>query len=341
MGSVDVLADVEQHGNAILRVCSYHRRDFDLVMIRSRPHETESIQPSLQSPFQTSPTAALGILGCLPAELMFMVLHELDVRSFFHFRQVNRQARNISNSLQEYQLVSRHGLEGLRGLLRAQLAPFFTITDLYQSLVTTDKCSTCGLFGAHLFLFTLKRCCLHCLVSLPHYRVVAQSVFAKLARFSLSRLDHPSAHRLRTVPGIYNELERPAKRPKYLIFEAKATQTLLATRVAVLRLRHRTEQPDQRFMAATAYPHYSFENAKLEHGVSCKGCQISYQAFGDRRVIRVWVYSTRGFLFHFSQCTAAQRLWIQSERGTRPVEEPEVTRSCGYFSKLGSDGLPA
>ncbi|KAI1288721.1 hypothetical protein F5Y03DRAFT_379455 [Xylaria venustula] len=345
MGSIDALADVGEHGSAILRVCSYHRRDFDLVMIRSRPHEMQSVQPSLQSPFQTSPTAALGILGRLPAELMFMILHELDIRSFFHFRQVNRQARNISNSLHEYELVSRHGLEGLRGLLRAQLAPFFTITDLYRALITTNRCSTCGGFGGHLFLFTVERCCFDCLLSSPDYRVVAPSTFAKLAKISPRRFDHPSAHKLRTVPGIYNMLKTPAKRPKYLVFQAKATQSLLAATVigddAVRRLGSHAGQPDQRFMAATAYPHYSLRNAKLEHGVSCKGCQIRHQALYGMFLTRDRVFSTHGFFSHFSQCEEAQRLWIESERGKRPVEEPQITLSCGYFSRLGPDGLPA
>jgi len=75
------------------------------------------------------PTAKLGIFDHLPVELMFLVLHNLDIRSFFHFRQINRRARVLSAGLYEYQLVSKYGLEGLRGLLRAGLAYSFTIID--------------------------------------------------------------------------------------------------------------------------------------------------------------------------------------------------------------------
>jgi hypothetical protein len=145
MSSADVLANIEEHADAILRVCSYHRRDFDLVVVRSRPHDMQLVQGSLQAAFETLPTAGLGILGRLPAELMSMVLRELDILSFFYFRQVNRRARVLSTGLWEYELVSKHGLEGLRGLLRAELAHCFTISDLYRSLIT-DKCSTCGGF---------------------------------------------------------------------------------------------------------------------------------------------------------------------------------------------------
>ncbi|KAI3323077.1 hypothetical protein HD806DRAFT_544482 [Xylariaceae sp. AK1471] len=329
MSSVDYFADVEQHANAILQVCSYHRQDFDLVVIRSRPHEMQPVQASLQSAFETLPTADLGILGRLPVELMSLALHELDIRSFFNFRQVNRQARIISTGLWKYNLVSRYGLEGV---------------DLYRSLIT-NKCSTCGAFGGHLFLFTAERCCFDCLLSSTHYRVLAPSTFAKLANISPSRLDRLSGQRLRTVPGIYNMLERPARRPKYLILEDKATQTLLAIGTigedAVRKLGSRGEQQNQRFMATTAYPYYSLEDAKLEHGVSCKGCQIRHQLLHDAFLSQDRIFSTRGFLSHFSQCVEAQHLWAASERGTRPVNEPQITRSCGYFNKLGSDGLPA
>ncbi|KAH8168016.1 hypothetical protein CIB48_g267 [Xylaria polymorpha] len=344
MSTADIVADVEMHANAILQVCSYHRRDFDLVVIRSRPHEMQRVQASLQSAFKTLPTANMRILDCLPPELITLVLHKLDLRSFFSFRQVSRQSRIISTSLWEYKLVSQHGLEGLRGLLRAQLASYFTISALYRSLIT-DKCSTCGAFGGHLFLFTAERCCFNCLLSSSHYRVLALSTFAKLAHLSLSQVNCLLGVKLRTVPGIYNMLERPVKRPTYLIFEEKATQILLTTKAigesAVRNLGSRKEQENQRFMTATAYPYYSLEDAKLERGVSCKGCQIRHQLLHDVIITQDRVLSTRGFLSHFSHCVEAQNLWTESEKGTRRTNEPQITRDCGYFKKLGSDGRPA
>ncbi|CZT12154.1 uncharacterized protein RAG0_16091 [Rhynchosporium agropyri] len=275
---------------------------------------------------------------------MSMVLRKLDIRSFFHFRQVNGRARVLSTGLREYELVSKHGLEGLRGLLRAELAHCFTIDDLYWPLVT-DKCSTCGAFGGLLCLLTVERCCFDYLQSSAHYRVFPLSTFAKLAHISPSRLERLSGPSLRTVPGIYNMMEAPARRPKSLIFEENATQMLLATRVikedAARNLRSQREQSDQRFMAATVYPCYSLENAKLERGVSCKGCQVRLELLHGDSDDRDRTFSTRGFLSHFSRCVEAQHLWAESEGGTRPVNEPELTRRCGYFKQLGSDGLPA
>lgn len=342
---MDILTNVKNHADAIIRVCSYHRRDFDLVVVRSRPHDMQSAHASLQAAFSTSPTAELGTLDRLPAELISMVLRTLDIRSFFHFRQVNRRARLISTGLREYELVSKHGLEGLGGLLRAELAHCFAIEDLYRSLVT-DKCSTCGGFGGFLFLFTAERCCFDCLRSSAHYRVLSISAFAKLLHISPSRLKRLSTGlSLRTVPGIYNMMETPAKRPKHLIFEEKTTQTLLAIRVikedAAQKLRSRKEKSDQRYMVATAYPSYSLKNAKIERGVSCKGCQVRFELLRTDSKDRDRTFSTQAFLSHFSQCVEAQHLWAASERGTRPFNEPELTRRCGYFRQLASDGLPA
>jgi hypothetical protein len=278
-------------------------------------------------------------------ELIFLVLRSLDIQSVFHFRQINRRARVLSNGLSEYQLVSKHGLEGLRDLLRAGFARCFTIIDLYRPLVT-DKCSTCGGFGGLLFLFTAERCCLYCLQSSAHYRVLPPSAFAKLARISPSRLLHLSRPALQTVPGTYNTMDTPARRPKYLILEEKATQMLLAAKAisqdTTQNLRIRREQPEQRLMAATAYSWYSLKNAKLERCVSCKGCQVrlEFSRGGSDWLARDRTFSTEGFLSHFTACVEAQHISAESEEGTRPVNEPEFTRRCGYFTRLGSDGLP-
>ncbi|GAW20356.1 hypothetical protein ANO14919_098610 [Xylariales sp. No.14919] len=313
--NADVSADVEQYADAILRVCSYHRWDLDRVVIRSYPHQMQKVQASLQSAFETWPTADLGTLGRLPIELIFLILNELDIRSFFRFRQVNRKARVIATDVREYSLVSRHGLEGLRGLLRGGLAPFFTVRSLYRALIT-DKCATCGAFGGYLFLFTVQRCCFDCLQSQARYRVLPLLGIDELAKVCLI---YGSGKILRTVPGSYSMVGRPTTRPNYLIAASKATEILLAIRAigehTVHKLRLREEKQGQRFMAATAYPYYSLEDTRVEHGVSCKGCQVRYLLHHGTIPSHSPPFSIRGFLLHFSQCEEAQCLWAASEKG--------------------------
>ncbi|KAI1356185.1 hypothetical protein F5Y01DRAFT_268811 [Xylaria sp. FL0043] len=344
MSSSDSLAaDVDERADTILRVCSYRREDFDRVTVYFPPEETQPVQSSLQSAFETLPTAGVGGLERVPAELISMILRELDVHSF-RFRQVNRQARIISTGLLEYRLVSRYCLQAVRALLHTQLAPFFTISDLYRTL-TTDKCSTCGGFGGHMFLLTAEKCCFDCLVSSNNYRVFSPSTFAKLANIPLSRLGPRSGQRLRAVPGVYDTVMVSEDRPSYLISEKKATQTLFATVIpeeTIRQLRSYVGQPEQRFMVATAYPYYDLGNAILERGVSCKGCRRRKERRRNLlpRDSRDKVFSTHGFLSHFSQCRKAQRLWTKSEKGERRVREPRVSRGAGYCSRLDETGLP-
>lgn len=85
-------------------------------------------------------------------------------------------------------------------------------------------------------------------------------------------------------------------------------------------------------MAATAYPHYSLEDAKFERGVSCKGCQVRVELVRCGCEDRDQVFSTRGFLFHFSQCMEAQHLWAESE-GERDLSMSQ--------SSLATVALPA
>ncbi|KAF4435521.1 F-box domain, Skp2-like protein [Fusarium austroafricanum] len=124
---------------AVVDICAYHRRDFDVVMVRSRPHDTQKVIKDFHTAFQTTPTAGLGILDQLPLELLSIVCRNLDLLSYFRFRQVNRQARVVSTSVLEYQSVVKHGLEGLRGMLRAGLAQSFTIRDLRPKSLVAAK----------------------------------------------------------------------------------------------------------------------------------------------------------------------------------------------------------
>ncbi|KAI1407238.1 hypothetical protein F5Y13DRAFT_206533 [Hypoxylon sp. FL1857] len=340
---MQMASDVDEYPHEILRVCSYHRRDFDLALVRSRPHEMQPVQESLQAAFETSPASGLGILDRLPTELMSIMLRDLDILSYFRFRQVNRRARVLSTAVWEYELVAKYGLEGLRGLLRAKLAHNFTIMDLYRPLITLS-CALCGAFGGFLFLLTATRCCFACIRTSPKMRVSCISAFAKLTGISAGRLHRLLRLKMCTVPGLYSMEEKPARRPKDLIAEDEAISSLISLGVlrqdSIQSLARRTEHETQRFMASTAFPWYDSDSAKIERGVSCKGCQVRVETSDGSYEDRDRVFSTTGFLTHFTNCVEAQNLWAESQKGARPIQEPEFTRRCGYFTSLGSDGLP-
>lgn len=330
--------------DAILDVCTYHRRDFDLVVVRSRPHETQTVLPSLQTAFEGLSTSGLGILDSLPVELLCIILHNLDLLSYFRFRHINRRARVLATKICKYQSVVQYGLEGLRGVLRAGLSKTWTIRHLYASLVC-EKCELCGEFGGFLFLPTAIRCCFACVRSAPELQVMPTSTFSQVAQVSTKRLRRAlGSELLHTVPGLYSMEEKRVKRPKSLvavqgaiaklqllgILKEDASRALLAHKVQV----------NHRFMASTTLPWYDPNIDKVESGVSCKGCQVRVENSLVDSHQRDCVFSRSGYLIHFASCPEAQELWEKSKGGTVLVKEPEFTRRCGYISVLDDDGLP-
>lgn len=338
MADVDSAADDDADG--IVRVCSYHRRDFDLVLICSRPHEMQAAQSLMQIPFATPPTAGLGLLDRLPRELVVMVLHNLDIQSYFRFRQVNRQARVLSTLARPYKLVARYGLEALRSLLRTNLASRFTISQLFAQLASY-KCTTCGDFAGFLFLFTLARCCFACIESHPHFSVVAFA-FARQPQISVTRLHQQLASVLCTVPGLYSMVGEQVRRPKHLMALTQALPILWSlgsrARERAEILTQRGDQTGLRYMSCTAMPWYDAMSGKVGYGVSCKGCQVRVEVSGGSYADRDRAYSTSGFLAHFQGCMEAQQMWLDSNHGTTPFSEPEATRRGGSLSIFGVDG---
>ncbi|KAF4971532.1 hypothetical protein FZEAL_9816 [Fusarium zealandicum] len=329
--------------NAVIDICAYHRRDFDLVLVRSRPRETQPVKIPLETAFEAPPTAGLGILGLLPLELLCIVLRNLDILSYFRFRHINRQTRALATSVLEYQAVAKHGLEGLRGVLRAGLAQTLTIRDLYSPLIC-EKCALCGQFGGFLFLPTATRCCFACIRSSPDLRVMCTSTLCRLAKISSGRLRQVLGSELCTVPGLYSMEEKRVQRPKSLVAIQVATAKLqlrgILDQDAAQAILGRSEHPNQRFMASTAFPWYDPDSDKVESGVSCKGCQVRLENLLVGSDDRDRVFSTSSYLSHFESCVEAHELWDQSEGGTMLVREPAFTRRCGYFSSLDNDGLP-
>ncbi|KAF5588516.1 hypothetical protein FPANT_6591 [Fusarium pseudoanthophilum] len=326
----------------ILDICTYHRRDFDLVLIRSRPHENQVVRESIEEPFTTTPTVKLGALDLLPNELLNIILRNLDLLSHFRFRHVNRRSRVLASGLREYKAVVRHGIEGFRGMLRSRLATHFTFGDMYRALIH-EACSFCKNFGGFLYLPTAARCCFECIENAPELRVISMSALSKLTKLSAKRLKSHLGYVLRTVPGIYSMRERPAVRPGLLLAEVEATRTLtelgLITSDAVQALEARSEQKNQRFMMSTAYPWYDPTAGQVENGVSCKGCQVRQEALALITRDRDDVFSSSGYQSHFETCKEAKALFENSAGGTRSVAEPEFTRRKGYFNTLDRDGL--
>lgn len=321
-------SDDDESPDHILSTYSRHPTEIDKLVIYSSPSDMQPVLSSLQTAFNSDPLADLGTLSRLAVELVAMILQEMDVHSFFRFRQVNRRARQLSHFVQEYQAISKHALEAVRALLRTKLAAQLTVMELFSELLT-DKCNTCANFGELLLLFTAKRCCLQCLRYRPSFRVLTARTVRRIADISQEQLNQHCL-RLRTVPGSYDSIFRePRRRPGSLFLATQTSHALLHAGLinenTSWELNNYGATRSFRRMAATAFPHYDTQSSTIDRGVWCVPCSEVFDdmlSSGSQEFLEydseleelvrmsldncMEVFSDEGFLSHFEECEIAQ-----------------------------------
>lgn len=323
----------------MLDVASYNRANFELPVLTVHPSQHEGVRSTVFQRLGRPQNYDLGRLGRLPFEIVSLICLELDVSSAFRFSHVNRTAREVLSSAREFRQLGTHALECLCALLRTGLAPHVGVLDVYSAL-TTQHCVLCGgSFGGFCFLPTATRCCLTCIASAPATQMSYLSRVADTAGCSRTDLERrlPVLH---TLPDSRRHI-------------VAAQHALQALQKAGLEDPEETisRWPDSltlRLQAATTLPFLDRATGQVESGVSCKGCQIAFEGdYSDHHLeLRDRFYSKSGFLEHFDECEAAQKLWASSQQGTAPVQEPQwtglgrtFTASCGRRHSLARSEL--
>jgi hypothetical protein len=326
-----------EQADAIIRASAYHRKDFDRAVIWFPPSAHSNSGTSVSSALR-EPTASLGELDRLPLELINEICLQLDIESIFYFRQTNARARQVINTLREYQIVSTHALNAFCALLQTRSASRVTLLNFYR-LLCTQNCSFCHTgYGDLVYLPTWTRCCSQCIRNGGHSVSLASvKRVLHLSRKSLAKL--PT---LTTLPGIYTMDER-ARSTRITVVPTQSALSAFSeennpttsTKDLVLRL-HSTSI--HTFMACCALPSYNLQTNQVENGISCASCQLALQdgistGTGEWACdVRDMVYSRSGFLEHFVWFEQAQALWLESNNET--VEPLRLLHSCktgGYF----------
>jgi hypothetical protein len=312
--------------DAILGVTSYNRADFELPVVTVHPSQHDAVRSTVFQPLGDKSRHSdfdfdLGRLGRLPFEIVSLICLELDVTSAVRFSHVNRTAREVLTSIREFRHLSAHALEGLCVLLRTGLASHVNALDVYSTL-TTQNCSLCGSFGGFMFLPTAARCCLTCLASAPAMQVAYLSRVADATGVEAGALQKrlPVLH---TLPDSRRCIV--AVQPHAL--EALRNERGLGEAEAEAAASRWPDSLTLRFQAATSLPYLDRMTGEVQSGVSCKGCQLAFEGdfLDDHLELRDRFYSRQGFMDHFEECAAAQKLWSSSQEGTVPVEEPTWT----------------
>ncbi|KAL2022239.1 hypothetical protein VTK56DRAFT_5849 [Thermocarpiscus australiensis] len=176
----------------IVRVCTYHRKDYDLATVVVGPQTSSFIASSLQCPFPSVPIASMGSLSRLPPEIIYEVLRYMDIASILTSRQVNRHSRQVISTLPEYRVTTRYAVDALVALCKTKIASHFTLGDV-QTALGVKNCPFCGEFAGFVFLPTLQRCCFPCLQLAPEfnvYRLVRAATEPARPQFSGAFLGH-------------------------------------------------------------------------------------------------------------------------------------------------------
>ncbi|EHK15319.1 uncharacterized protein TRIVIDRAFT_38294 [Trichoderma virens Gv29-8] len=329
----------EEQGDAIAQAAAYHRKDYSLSVIWFPRREHVGVRQSIATPFRRTCNAGVGYLDRLPLELLQDALLRLDMHSLFTFRQTNLRSRQIVDSLNQYQMVATHGLNLFCALLRTRLANDIPLFDFYYALCT-KACTLCGEFGGFISLLTWTRCCFMCLRKAPETQI--QPLASVRKQFRLTKSEINQLRTFKTLPGIYS-MEESIYKSRIMIaspHQAKLISGREPQSPAQALPGNLGRYRKLAFMGSCALPHYDGQTGKVEHGVSCAGCQLALEkdiigSRGDKWAFeaRDKVYSQDGFLEHFRWCEQAQLLWRSSSEGrNRPAELPEGARRGGYFN---------
>ncbi|OOF92495.1 hypothetical protein ASPCADRAFT_55460 [Aspergillus carbonarius ITEM 5010] len=321
----------------IIRVGSYHRRDFDLAVARTNSRDHDQVRSWLLRSINAIPSR-LGNLQILPFEIIYEICFLLDIQSLLNLRHVNRRAHQIVRRTRGYEAVITHALEALFVILRTKVASWYTLSDLFKVLCIRD-CQFCGSFGGFIFLLSFTRCCFSCIRedSLPS--VIPLSVVKKRLKSSLGCLES-LVPMLRSLPGTYSMDEIVRKKRTQIMPAEFISRLSLREANEGARVRQSTETALLRYMVTTALPYLDVESGGIQNGICCSGCQIALErALGSSRVqpnacaLRDKVYSYKGFMEHFRQCREAQNLWILSNQGVDVANFSEFVRRGGSFKK--------
>ncbi|KAL7938666.1 hypothetical protein V8C35DRAFT_84860 [Trichoderma chlorosporum] len=239
----------------------------------------------------------VGKLDLLPLELITKILLTLDIPSLTAFRQINRRAMSLVDSLRQYRAIFDHCPNVLRAIVSID-AKHFDCTTLFDTLSTT-KCATCDNFGCYLYLITCKRVCYSCFTTNALYFPVSLALATKhtgLARRELKCLPHISS-----LPGRYTAREKGA-RGRIILLDRQSLSDR-ASEVSMRALAERAEQRDltagevRRYMSIISAPYFGSSGSLADWGFYCVNCIDSTD---PKPIFRI-KYTGDGFRAHMTQ----------------------------------------
>lgn len=145
--------------------------------------------------------SSIGVLDILPTELLYLVLHILDLESISRVSRVSRRGNVIVKSLTAYRDLFNKVPEALAALSQTKLLGVHSTAQLQETL-RSDRCATCPEYGTYLFLPTCERCCWECLCVNPARRVISPG--QAIRYFGLYKKHLRQLPVMYSIPGRYD-----------------------------------------------------------------------------------------------------------------------------------------
>ena len=154
----------------------------------------------------------LGKLDAFPMEILQRALSEVDVRTLYNSRRVNRRALHAVHAIPNFSWVVAAAPDVLRAIIGTKFKNGPSLNVLYDT-IRSPKCSSCDDFGPLIYLLTCARVCLRCLGSTmimdPRKPLYTPVPYDDLCRdMGLSASTKATLPRLFALPGVYGELQR-------------------------------------------------------------------------------------------------------------------------------------
>ena len=298
--------------------------------------------PSQQTPPTRLPYSTMGALTRLPAELLGLVLSDLDIQSLYHFRAVNRLSRMTVDSLGQHKVIIEQAPNTLRAALSTGIARWISLRKLYETLCS-NACVQCGDFAPFIYLLSCSRVCYLCLQEKDTFLPLTLS-HAK-DKYGLNAASSSTLPSILTLPGTYSAPPLRQSKQATLVDSSAAERAGAALHKSVAAMqeyvaeKHRikakvyeaeirrrgphgkrpprpryTSYVDRkcnnphRYMGVVRSPWLDRRNGIAQWGFSCKACRDCHYYFEELRQFD-WkrMYTRTGYIEHLGSCNESRQ----------------------------------
>ncbi|KAF2271828.1 F-box domain-containing protein [Westerdykella ornata] len=287
-----------------------HRPHYILDGVISVDESTKLVFTTIQRECRST----LGQLDNLPLEILHESFRYLDLQSLSRLSRVSLRGKAVVESLPVYRDLAKSAGHTFEILNRARILSLHSVTTLHAALYT-ERCISCGAYGAFLLLLSAERCCFLCLV-------VNQSLWmlplpAARECFGLTKQQLKALPIMWSIPGKYCVPRSKSRQRSIRLTSVKAAKELALKvhgSIEALEMKHPLDpqahpafktdmltwyrqaplcplsqdpltindvgiRPDNVFGGMGAIPFPSLLNGGTEQGLWCRGCEMTYDTY--------------------------------------------------------------